>query len=266
VEVYYPKGSSGRTEAEQDANALREVLVRTIADSHPGRPSDILANEYNCAKVFLSNYHRIFTLNYDLLLYWAVMQSEIEPNVRCDDGFRMPEDEPDADYVTWEPGNTYDQNIYYLHGALHLFDAGSELQKFTWANTGIALIDQIREALSQNKFPIFVSEGSSEEKYTHIRHNDYLAKSYRSFLQISGDLFVYGHGMAENDEHILHAIERNKVTRLFVSLHGDLSSTANKHIVRRASAMPGNRSGKHKLEIKYFQAETAPVWSSAPVH
>ena len=44
--------------------------------------------------------------------------------------------------------NTDRQNIHYLHGALHLFDAGSELKKFTWVNTGRRLTEQIREALS----------------------------------------------------------------------------------------------------------------------
>ena len=164
--------------------------------------------------------------------------------------------------MTWEPGNTYSQNVYYLHGALHLFDAGVELQKFTWLHTGVALIDQIREAMTDNKFPIFVSEGTTDDKYARIRHNDYLAKAYRSFLQIGGVLFVYGHGMGANDEHILRAIEHNKVSRLYVSLHGDPTSATNKQIIRRASAMPGHRRGKHRLEVRFFDAETAPIWKA----
>ena len=68
----------------------------------------------------------------------------MEPDSPCDDGFRKPED--DAPYVTWEPENTYKQNVYYAHGGLHLFDAGAVLQKYTWSNTGIPLIKQIRAA------------------------------------------------------------------------------------------------------------------------
>ncbi len=263
--VYYPQGPKGQLRAKKDADALREVLVRTIADSHPARPADIQTQEYEYARVFLSDFDRIYTLNYDLLLYWTLMQRELKPDVSCDDGFRKPEDEPEAAYVSWEPGNIYSQNVYYLHGALHLFDAGTELQKYTWLNTGIPLIDQIRAAMTENKFPIFVSEGTSDHKYERIRHNDYLAKAYRSFLQIGGPghaLFVYGHGMAENDEHILSAIEHNKVSRLYVSLHGNLSSATNRHIIKRASAMPLNRRGRHTLEVKFFDAETAPVWKA----
>src|SRR6185295_2545793 len=37
-------------EAATDADALREVLVHTIASSHPARPSDIKASEYKFCK------------------------------------------------------------------------------------------------------------------------------------------------------------------------------------------------------------------------
>jgi hypothetical protein len=86
--------------------------------------------------------------------------------------------------------------MWFLHGALHVFDSGTEIQKYTWKNTGVRLIDQIRDALSRDYFPLFVSEGTSDEKYEKIRHNDYLAKGYRSFSQITGDLFIYGHSLA----------------------------------------------------------------------
>jgi hypothetical protein len=115
------------------------------------------------------------TLNYDLLLYWAQMHNEEGNEPSSDDGFRKPEDDYDAAYVTWESGNSHKQNTWFLHGALHLFDAGTEIQKYTWVNTGLRLIDQIRDALKRDYFPTFVAEGTSNEKLIRIRHNDYLA-------------------------------------------------------------------------------------------
>jgi len=32
-------------------------------------------------------------------------------------------------YVVWYPERSNQQNVYYLHGALHLFDAGAEIKK-----------------------------------------------------------------------------------------------------------------------------------------
>ncbi|MWT96673.1 DUF4917 family protein, partial [Escherichia coli] len=127
---------------------------------------------------------------YDLLLYWTQMHTAEGEPPDSDDGFRASADDFDASYVVWEPGQSHEQNMWFLHGALHVFDSGIEIQKYTWSKTGVRLIDQIRDALSKNLFPIFVSEGTSAEKYERIRHNDYLAKAYRSFGSIGGALFI----------------------------------------------------------------------------
>ena len=99
----------------KDMLAIREALAATIAESHPDRPHDVTVDEYRACKTFLSNFECIYTLNYDLLLYWTVMQDEIEPEVKHDDGFRTPYTGV-AEYVTWEVQNTKKQNTYYLHG------------------------------------------------------------------------------------------------------------------------------------------------------
>jgi hypothetical protein len=151
----------------RDADGLREVLVQAIASNHPSRPHDVTQDQYEHARAFLLNFHRIYTVNYDLLLYWTLMQEELLPAVRCDDGFRTPDAGP-TDYVTWDIDGRHEQNVYYLHGALHIFDAGHELKKYTWKNTGVPLIDQIRAALSSNLFPLFVSE---EKAATRLRRS-----------------------------------------------------------------------------------------------
>jgi hypothetical protein len=179
----------------------------------------------------------------------------------ADDGFRKSEDDYDAPYVVWEPSNSHRQNTWFLHGALHLFDTGTEVQKYTWINTGSRLINQIREALQQNFFPIFVSEGTSKEKLARIRHNDYLAKGFRSFCEIGGALFVYGHSLAPNDEHFLKRIEKGKITRLYVGIYGAPENEANKAIVRRALQMTDNRTPKN-LAVLFYDAATARVWGT----
>jgi hypothetical protein len=165
-----------------DADGLREVLVQAIAQNHPDGPFDITDEQYGACRRFLANFNITYTLNYDLLLYWAIMHTELEPAMRSDDGFRTPEDAA-ADYVTWEVENTR-QNIFYLHGALHVFDADYELKKYTWINTGIRLIEQIRTALRENLYPLIVAEGESQEKIARIMHSMYLSRGYRSFAKI----------------------------------------------------------------------------------
>lgn len=243
----------------EDAVGLRELLVETIANSHPAWPGDISDDEFRACKIFLANFNNTYTLNYDLLLYWTQMHTDEGEARMSDDGFRKSEDDYDAPYVVWEPSNSHNQNTWFLHGALHLFDARTEVQKYTWINTGLRLIEQIRDALNRDLFPIFVSEGTSKEKLERIRHNDYLAKGFRSFCEITGALFIYGHSLAENDEHFLKRIEKGKVSRLYVGIYGDVENEANKIIIRRALLMVDKRAQKN-LAVLFYDAATAKVW------
>lgn len=245
---------------QSDADGLRELLVETIAHSHPAWPGEVTDDEYAHCRAFVSNFNTVYTFNYDLLLYWAQMHTEQGVAPTSDDGFRKSDIDYDAAYVVWEPSQSHEQNTWFLHGALHVFDAGTEIQKYTWANTGVRLIDQIRDALSKGFFPLFVSEGTSAEKLERIRHSDYLAKAYRSFSEITGALFIYGHSLAENDEHYLKRIEKGRLSKLYIGLHGDPSSDSNKRIMRRADQMANNRRRGAPLGISYFDTSTAKVW------
>lgn len=257
--VYVREDPALVTALNADADGLRELLASTIAASHPDRPSSITTSQYEACRGFLASFKSIYTVNYDLLLYWALMQEEIPPPVRFDDGFRQPDDGP-AEYVTWDVQKTGRQNIFYLHGALHIFDAGPELQKFTWSNTGIALIEQIREALRTNRFPLFVAEGSHESKLERIQHSGFLNRAYRSFAAIGGSLFIFGLSFGAGDEHLLRLLDAGKEQQLFVSLHGNPDSEGNTRIVQRVEVMRAHRPTKWALDAQYFDADSASVW------
>ena len=150
----YGIGSEITSQMRADAIKLKELLVQTIAKSHPERPSDITDDEYASCQVFLTHFKNTYTLNYDLLLYWTLMHHENENDRSSDDGFRTSQDDIDlgfaSDYVVWEPGQSHGQNTWFLHGALHVFDSGTEVQKYTWNRTRVRLIEQTRDALSQD--------------------------------------------------------------------------------------------------------------------
>ncbi|OGP03720.1 MAG: DUF4917 domain-containing protein [Curvibacter sp. GWA2_64_110] len=266
LSTYEPEATDLAAMMRDDAERLREVLVKAIAGSHPSWPGEIEPAAYAACKTFLSNFERVYTLNYDLLLYWAFMQDAIDPPLECDDGFRYPDDGP-QEYVTWEVENSFDQKIYYLHGALHLFDAGSELQKYTWRNTGVRLTDQVRDALAHSKYPLFVSEGTSAEKLERIKHSGYLHRGLASMPKISGSLFVYGLSFADNDDHVLRMIEVGKISNLYVSIFGEPSDAHNAAIVRRTQKLVDARRARNvgrrrpqDLDVRFFDATSAKVW------
>ena len=122
------------------------------------------------------------------------------------------------------------------------------------------MIDQIRAALNNRLYPIFVAEGESAHKFEHIRHSDFLSKAYRSFQEIGNALFVFGHAMAPNDDHIIRLIGRGKVKQLFVGLYGNEDSEGNRRIRQKVETLQAMRSPRRPLEVGYFSSQDAHVW------
>jgi hypothetical protein len=246
-----------------DIALVRDKLVTAIAGSHPPYPHEITDAQYKSCRNFLRHFLKIYTLNYDLLLYWTLMRNEADGQpLDADDGFRTSPDDPDADFVTWEAHHS--ANVNYLHGALHLFDAGAQLRKYTWIRTGVPLMDQIRTALDTALYPLFVAEGTSATKVDRILHHGYLHRAFRSFESIGGALYVYGHSLAESDDHIFDLLKRcdNKIILLFVSLHGDQSTPSNQIIIQKARAIEAMREKcKRRLTVSFFDSDSAHVWA-----
>jgi hypothetical protein len=279
VGVYRPKFKLTQKLLQTDAEKLKTDLIQAVAGRHPSRPNDIADKRYSACRTFLSNFvgegasGKIYTMNYDLLLYWALMHEEEDPAeliaLHHDDGFRKDQEDYDAPYVEWQgEGAAHGQNIHYLHGALHLFDAGYQLQKYTWVNTGKALVDQANEALKKNFFPVFVAEGDSKSKLTKIQHSAYLHHNFKSFAGVcqTGSrqgtaLFVFGHSFAKNDAHVLNMIGHGKVTHLFVSLFGDPSDRRNQVIRANVDKIAALRPPAFTaLKVDFFDAASAKVW------
>jgi hypothetical protein len=275
VTVYSSQAGEAAKQMAGDAEALKDILIQTVANNHPNIPNEIEDEQFWACRRFLSHFlgesnkdGKVYTLNYDLLLYWTLMHADMGPdnpiNLAANDGFGRDED-TEPEYVNWmgESG-AHGQRVHYLHGALHLFDAGAELQKYTWVNTGKPLLEQAREAMGANKFPLFVAEGKSDQKLAKIKHSAYLHHSYKSFSsqmdQRNDALFIFGHSLADNDQHILKKVARGKIAQVYVGLYGDPGSDGNKQIQRAATALGRSRNEKVALDVAFFDAASARVW------
>lgn len=159
--AYVPHGAAAIAKMLEHAAALKEILVQTIAGNHPHIPPDIPDQKFWACRQFLSHFlasdGQVFTLNYDLLLYWTLMHDDMpfdEPiPLATNDGFGNDEDDPDADYVVWQgESGAHDARVHFLHGALHLFDSGAELKKYTWIRKGVPLVEQARAAIAADAY------------------------------------------------------------------------------------------------------------------
>jgi len=266
ISIYRPEETELFQALTADARKLKQILVEAIASRHPDRPYDVSVEQYQRCRTFLAPFGHIYTLNYDVLLYWALMQDEVDDlNIRPDDGFRHPEDNPDEPYVSWQ--EAHKPTVHYLHGALHLFDTGADIVKYTWSKTDIPIVEQIRASLDAENYPLFVAEGTSLSKRAKIMHNAYLHKALRSFEGCANtsnaSMVIYGHSLADNDQHVLRLIERGKVSQLYVSLYGPPDTEANQATISAAERLAVNRSERRKrdlLEVTFFDAESAQIW------
>ncbi|GAA60400.1 hypothetical protein P20652_2266 [Pseudoalteromonas sp. BSi20652] len=96
------------TQIKDDQEILKSSLVSAIAQTHPTLPSRVTDLQFVAVRKFLSTFQNIFSLNYDLLLYWAINKFDLKPdNYRVDDEFRYP--------TVWSVTGT-NQNLFFLHG------------------------------------------------------------------------------------------------------------------------------------------------------
>jgi hypothetical protein len=248
-----------------EAAKLKDALAHILAALHPERPYEIDDEAYLQVRTFLDQFDVIYTANYDLLLYWTLMQDFTESGLKtrqADDGFRDPGHA--ADYVVWNHLDPHSQSVFYLHGALHLYRSEDGLKKLTWRRTSEPLIDQIRAQLEVDSFPLYVAEGTSREKLTRIGTSDYLGRALRSLAAISGGLLSYGMSFSKNDAHIMDAIVHSKITRLAVSLFGDVGSQVNEATIQAVEDMKSRRAtsySKAGLEIVFYDAQSVRLWN-----
>lgn len=273
----------------EHAELLKDILVEAIAARHPSRPNEVSEEQYENCRAFLAQFigvnrgkraGKVYSLNYDLLLYWAVLHDVIkldwerdnlieyrDETLLNDDGFRAAEDDYDAEYVAWEQFHaSHGQTVTFLHGALHLFEQGPDLAKLCWERAGNKpLMDQIRSALDEDRYPMFVSEGTSASKMRRINKSAYLSKGLRSFASCcdvkGAAMFIIGHSLAGNDDHVLRRIRDGKIGQLYVSIFGDPDSRPNRIVMAKAQSFAHRRHDKVPLEVEFIDAESIQIWN-----
>jgi hypothetical protein len=262
--IYELIGASDHSGLQEDVEVIKATLVETIASSHLEHSGLVSDAKKQAALAFLGGYHSVFTTNYDLLLYWTVMSAAGTP--MFEDGFRSDPDDRDETSLVFGQRIGDKPGLYYLHGALHLFLEGGNLRKHSWCRTGVRLIEQVREGLANQRYPVFVAEGAAEKKLEQIQRVGYLWYCLDKLRRIERPLVVFGHSLGSSDNHIWDAIAENrKLATVYVALHGGLDSDSGQAIRSAARQMQVRRLKFHArepLEVVYFDSRTANVWGS----
>jgi hypothetical protein len=232
-----------------DQELLKEALLTSVSENHPGLPNELTIAQYKSVRRFLSRFSQIFTVNYDLLMYWARNQ-DLDPAWDTDDGFRAERQ--------WKGYGT-DQEVHFLHGCLHLYEVPTGVKKHTYTGeVGGGIVGQVRDNLNLQppRFPLFVAEPTYQKKKERIDRSPYLSYCLRALTLVDTPIFIFGHSMDENDAHIFEAIRKSPSRQIFVSVFGDENSIQNRRLKANAAAYLGD----HRTTVQFFDASTAAVW------
>lgn len=249
------------------SKTLKTSLIDAVKELHPEHVFIIPEKNSKSCFTFLSKYldskGKIFSTNYDLLLYWVLMRNESKLAI---DGFGRDIENPDElinhdeelEFSELRWGKYKEtQSIFYLHGTLPIFDNGVEIIKEEYESKKY-LLQKISSRMERKEYPIFVTAGSANEKLNHIMHNKYLSNCYEQLTKITGSLVIFGFNFGESDTHIIDAINKaakhgkraaEKLRSIYIGVYSDKDL---KHIER---LMP-----KFKCKVNLYNARTTNIW------
>jgi hypothetical protein len=199
----------------------------------------------------LENYDWIYSLNYDLILYWAIA------SVDKGAGF--------ADFF-WNPGQTFDPanvvpmyaaadwpRVVWLHGGIHLRRRINGIVFKETAGEGANLLEKFKTSSSGDVTPLLVSEGTPEDKYRAITRSAYLDFALRSLGEHEGGLVVFGSSLRDEDQHLVRAINEEPVPDIAASIHPGAGDDA---IIERKASL---RLHFPKANLYFFNSTTHPL-------
>ncbi len=202
---------------------LRDALISTVRDIHPTYAS--IQHLLTPIATFLAHFKTVLSLNYDLLVYWSMLVGN--RNLECQwfkDCFIGGKFEKNFNYL-YTPhlpakGSTI---VFYPHGNLFLAtDIYNDEVKLSRSPEDYLLETVLSKWQEKDYIPLFVSEGTTTQKFHAITRSNYLNTVYDSVLaKISGSLVIYGWSASEQDEHIFDAIDHNGINNIAISVHTD---------------------------------------------
>lgn len=279
------------TELKKDRELLKNSLINVFEKNHPAYNGSEKLIE-TCAKN-LTIYNQIFTLNYDLILYWCFLKCNDFPkeahlkNNHFRDGFTREKNLSgnslkDKYLLMWTPGNSR-FNVVYLHGAIHLLRRNIESkEKISNEEEGSIykikknkkvlhlkeVIKRLRDYLLYDN--VIVLEGTSEKKMELIINNPYLSRGIDKLSRSSGHFVIYGcsivghNNKINNDSHIWARIINADIEKLYIGIHKKEFSEEKKKIILAALKTLYHKKGDVSLEEKiiFFLIENNDIWQS----
>ena len=169
-------------------------------------------------------------INRAVEVFWRTKNAE-NPKVieNLDDGFGLFGSD-----LTFSSSRT--QNLFFLHGAFHLYRRGESIHKIT-QESDKALYEKIEEIVESQVLEL-VCVLSDSGKVEEIVNNEYLRSCLSRLAQLEGTMVIIGSSLATNDSHIFDQINRSRLQTVYIS---SSVNTESKDLEKATQVFPNKR-------------------------
>jgi hypothetical protein len=241
----------------QAYEAIKQALIQSINDVHPDRTG--IEQHLSYIADFMTHFRTVLSLNYDLIIFWAIMERNSKLPGSLKDCFINGQFEPDYEFMRHNRSTGKSSTlVFYPHGFLTLVSDLTGEKKMKSA--GQNLLDRLARYM-RIATPIFVSEGTSEQKLRAIRRSDYLSAVYDKELRSDHEsIAVYGWAVGEQDNHLVNAIASGSLKRVAVSVFMPAFKTGKQLKTYQDDITDQFDSMKSKPQIEFFDATSSGAW------
>lgn len=204
--LYNKNKLEGITNIEDYIHKVETQFISVLFDLLPEKKLNSLPNIKGAITDFLLNFNDFYTLNYDQVLYFLLMNLKDKAKKYINDGFSKGKE-----HLYWKSSDAK-QNIFYLHGAFHLVREDNKHIKKIVKGSKKSLLQTIKaEWKNGMKSHIVIASDFETKKFKlSKKYSEYLAYGYEKFKNIEGILVTVGVSFSDSDKHIIDAINNNK--------------------------------------------------------
>lgn len=221
--------------------SIRAALIKAVHAIHiPWLDIEEEIFDLVCSE--LLQYSSVYSTNYDLLIYWSMMRDLDEFR-----DYLWGQEFDIADTEVWGKKT----KVHFLHGGLHLYRRpnGQTLKRQATGNRN--LLDLFATPF-KGAVPLFISEGSAQEKLASIYRSDYLSFVFSCLANDYEPMVIFGHALGDSDQHIVDAIGRHRGRDVAISIRS--GGSIRKRKAEIIKALPDVR-------VHFFDAATHPLGS-----
>lgn len=236
---------------------VRDCLIKAVREVHPEHDEvlDSLPKIYE----FIKNFDTVISLNYDLIPYWAITHGlGIEDGHVFKDCFISGEFNSDWKRFRQPIGREKRVSlVFYPHGNLVL--CRNKIEEETKLRSKSAgLLESVLSAWESEEYvPLFVSEGTKNQKVRSIQGSHYLSTVYREVLPAPKyNIVIYGWAIGEHDIHILNRLYDPLLIRVAVSVYGGDQAYCNRvhHLIAQ--------NMRHDIDVVFFDSRSQGCWNN----